>query len=252
MKMKKLLIILLSFLSTGILIAQDMKLDELLEKYYKAIGQDKSVKIQTFKITGKMSQRGGVVFQLISFNKRPDMERVEFDLQGTKLIVVFDGQTGWMINPLGESFEPQDMSADQINSGKKLYGTQKIPFGWNNPLVNWKENGDKIELVGKEDINGMPAYNIKMTFSDNEVVNYYMDIEKNLILNSKEKSMIQGQIIDVETIYSDFRNVDSVLIPFKLETLYNGRSAAIITFDKVEINLPLDDAIFKKPAVNTN
>ena len=229
--------------------SQDMKLDELLEKYLKTIGQDKFAKIQTIKITGKMVYPNGAEFSMTVIKKHPNLDRTEMEFQGTRIIAVFDGQTGWMINPVSGSLDPQDMSADMLNSNEK--DNQKDPFSiWNNPFFDWKENGNKIELVGKEDLNGTPVYNLKMTFNESDVVNYYMDIAKFVILKMKEKSTIQGQIAEVETIFSDFRDVDGIMYPFRYEILYNSQSAVVITVDKIEFNLPVDDAIFKKPEVN--
>jgi len=62
--------------------------------------------------------------------------------------------------------------------------------------------------------------------------------------------MNQGQSIEVEEIFSDYRNIDGFMVPYKLETLHNSSSNTVITFDKIEINVPVDDAIFKKPEVN--
>jgi hypothetical protein len=246
MNMKKSLVILLCFLSSGILVAQDMKLDDLLAKYLKVIGQEKASKIQTIKTTGKLIQYGQV-FQSIIFEKSPNKIHTEMEIQGTRIIMAFDGQNGWMINPV-ESLDPQDISADKITSTKKQMGIQHDPFGnFNNPFVNWKENGNMIELVGREDMNGTPVYNLKMTFNSGDVVNYYMDLEKFVILKMKQKSIINGQMREVESLVSDFRYVDGVMNPYKLETLYNGQIAFIFTRDKIEFNLPVDDAYFKKP-----
>jgi hypothetical protein len=248
--MKKLMIILLGFLFTVMLNAQDMKLDELLEKYFKVNEFDRFANVQTLKITGKMI-RGGAEFPITAYRKYPDMEFMEIDIQGTKVILSVVGQTGWMIYPSSGSSDPQDLGPDIINNSRKILGFQKSPFEiWNNPFVNWKENGSNIELAGREDLNGTPVYNLKLTFKDNEEVNYYMDIEKLVILKTKQKTMNQGQSIEVEEIFSDYRNIDGFMVPYKLETLHNSSSNTVITFDKIEINVPVDDAIFKKPEVN--
>lgn len=245
--MKKLLISVLSLFTMGIIIAQDMKLDELLDKYYKASGQDKLAKINTVKMTGKMLQ-GGLEFLLTSYEKRPDLNKAEIEFQGTKMVFVFVGQSGWTINPVSGSMDPQDMSADMLNSSKKE--DMKDPYSsWDNPLVIWKEKGYKIELVGKEDLVGTPVYNLKMTFNENESVNYYMDAAKFLILKTSQKATVQGQAIDVESIFADFKEVDGIMNQFKVETFYNSQSARIFITEKIEYNVPIDDVIFKKPEV---
>lgn len=242
MKMKKLFVVFLSLLSTGFLMAQNLKLDELLQKYSKSRGQN----IQTVKMTGKMTQSGSPEFQITSFEKRPDMFRQEMEVQGTKIIVAFTGQMGWIISPQLGSFEPQDMPSSVYSS--LIKELRSDPYGsWYNPIVNWKEKGNKIELIGMEDIDGKQAYNLKLTFTDNEVANYYMDATRFVILMVKEKSMEQGQMNETEDKFSDFRDVDGVPMPFKIETLTNGQLSITAILDKYEFNLPIDDTIFKKP-----
>lgn len=189
--MKKLLIFLLSFLSVGILMAQDMKLGELLEKNYKAVGLDMSAKIQTIKSTGKMSPQGSPDLLVTSIKKLPNLAYTEMEILGTKIIAVIDGKNGWMINPFIGAFNPQDMTPEMITSS--LNDQRSDPFSiWNNPFVKWEQNGNKIELVGKEDLSGTQVYNLKMTFKDSVVVDYYMDVSKFVILKKKEKKMIEG------------------------------------------------------------
>jgi outer membrane lipoprotein-sorting protein len=243
--MKKICILLLGILSTSILVAQDLKLDDILEKYLKASGEDKFDKIQTYIIKGKLKKSAN--FQLTSYRKRPNLERTEMDLNGTLSIYVFAGQTGWMVNPFNKSFTPQDLSPEMIKFQAKTLGSDRVPFGWNNPLNNRKEKGNKIDLIGKEDLDGTPVYNLMITFDDGEVADYYMDAEKFLILKVVGKSANQGVM---EQIFSDYRDVDGIMLPEKLETFNNGSSEVVLTFDSIMINVPIDDSKFKKPVVN--
>jgi outer membrane lipoprotein-sorting protein len=241
MHMKKLLIIILSFLSTGILMAQDIKLEELLDKYYKAIGQDKIIKAQTMKMTGKIFQMGMEMTMTI-IKKRPNLSRTEVDVQGTKIVFAVDGENGWMIMPFTGSSDPQDMPADQLNNTKKE--------DMDGPFFNWKEKGNMLELVGKEDMEGTPVYNVKITSKDSTVANYYMDATKFVILKMKAKVMSQGQMADVETKFSDFREANGIQNAYKIETMSNGQAGAQITFDTFEYDVPMDNAIFKRPAAD--
>lgn len=238
LKMKKLLIVILCFLSTGILMAQDLKLEELLDKHFKAIGQDKLAKVQTMKMTGKISQMG-MEMNMTIIKKRPNLSRTEVDVQGTKVVYAIDGQNGWMIMPFTGSSDPQDMPAEQLNSAKKE--------DLDGPFVNWKGKGSQIDLVGKEDLEGTQVYNIKVISKDSSVVNYYVDAARFVVLKMKAKVMTQGQMADIETTFSDFRDVDGIQNAFKMETMTNGQTAAQVTFDKFEFNVSVDDAIFKKP-----
>jgi hypothetical protein len=56
-----------------------------------------------------------------------------------------------------------------------------------------------------------------------------------------------GQKLDLTTDLLDYREVDGVKLPFKLST-----SSAVqnytIAFEKIEHNVPIDAAVFTKPA----
>jgi outer membrane lipoprotein-sorting protein len=245
--MKKLFFIISGLLTVCILSAQDVKLDEILAKYLKAIGQDKVTNVQTSKMTGRMSQ-GGVELLMTDIEKRPDMMRQELEMQGTKVIAAYDGKNGWMINPLTGSVDPQDMSPEMITGIKEE--TENDPYGiWINPLNNWKAKGCKVELIGKEDLNGTPVYNIKVSFTNNKVVNYYIDSDKFITIKIKYQDNIQGQPVDKEDLFSDFRVVDGLMTPFKTEARINGQVESVITVDKWELNIPLGDSMFIKPAI---
>lgn len=247
--MKRTLIILSYLFSSGMLFAQDIKLDELLDTYFKVTGQDKIENIQTYRIAGRMSQEGAE-FQIVLYSKRPDAERMEIYFSGTKMTAVVTGQTGWIIMPLSGSSDPQDMSDDMIINTRKAYGSQKSPYGrYNNPLINWKVEGSSVELHGIEESEGRKVYDLKLTFKDGDIVDYYMDKENYRILKLKEKSLVQGQLVDVEEIFSDFMDEGGFMFPHKSEIYYNGSLAISLTIDKIEFNLAINDTIFIKPAV---
>jgi len=52
---------------------------------------------------------------------------------------------------------------------------------------------------------------------------------------------------DLEELLSDYRDVDGVKIPFKVETLADGKRQALTTISSVKINSGVKDDVFKKP-----
>jgi hypothetical protein len=239
--MKKVLILILSFLTTGVFFAQNLKLEDVLANYNKASGQEKLSKIQTMKMTGKVFQMGMEMTMSI-IKKRPNLSRTEVVAQGMTIVIVYDGQTGWMIAPYTGSSDPQDMPEEQLNSVKKE--------DMDGPFTNWKEKGSQIELVGKENMDSIPVYNLKMTSKEGDVSNFYLDATRFTILKMKAKVMAQGQLTEVETKFSDFKDVDGIQTAHKMETMSNGQAGAQITFDKFEYDIPVDNAIFKKPGTD--
>ncbi len=239
MQMKKVLFLILSVFTVGGIFAQDLKLEDVLAKHFKAIGQEKFAKVQTMKMTGKVFQMG-MEMTMSVIKKRPNLSRTEVDVQGTKIVYAIDGQNGWMIMPFTGSSDPQDMPEEQLASAKKE--------DMDGPFINSKEKGSQLELVGKEVVDSIQVYNIKLTTKDGESSNYYIDAAKFVIVKMKAKVMAQGQLAEVETKFSDFREVNGIKNAFKIEQIANGQAGATITFETVEFDVPVDNAIFAKPA----
>ena len=58
---------------------------------------------------------------------------------------------------------------------------------------------------------------------------------------------MDGAPTEMESNYSDFRDIDGVEQPFKIVISTNGEVAQDITFSEIEINPEVDDAAFAKP-----
>jgi hypothetical protein len=59
-----------------------------------------------------------------------------------------------------------------------------------------------------------------------------------------------GEELMVESWLSDYRTVDGIPIPFRIESGPKGRpERQRITFDKAELNAPIDAARFRVPSL---
>lgn len=98
--MKKLISLIISIIClcsfSGL--AQDLKLDEILSKYYQATGIDHIKEWNTLTMTGKSTTQG-MEFPVTIIIKRPGKIRTEVEIQGNKMLQVFDGQQGWSVIP---------------------------------------------------------------------------------------------------------------------------------------------------------
>ena len=229
----------LIFLITGnTLFSQS--LDEVLNKHFSAVGQENVLKVNSQKITGKMIQ-GGLEIPFIQMAKRPAKVRVEASFQGLTLIQTFNGTEGWTINPFAGVTEPQPMSADEVKS--MLYQADMDGMLW-----NWKEKGYTITLEGTEDMEGTSCYKIKIVTKSGDTFTVYIDSDSYVILRQNTKVLVMGNESENDSYYSNYSVIDGMAYPGKVETKINGQLAMTMTFDKVEINLSLDDTLFEKPS----
>ena len=117
-------------------------------------------------------------------------------------------------------------------------------------LINYKDKGSKIELIGKEDLEGSQVYNIKLTDKNNDITNYYIDADSYLVVKQNDKLKFDTKEISSESILSNYKQVNGVMFPFSIESKSpdNPMGNAKIIVESVEINNSVDDSIFKMPA----
>ena len=50
---------------------------------------------------------------------------------------------------------------------------------------------------------------------------------------------------EIVTDFSDYKDVDGVMFPHTIKTEGQGMGAGSMTFDKIEINKPVDESLYK-------
>jgi outer membrane lipoprotein-sorting protein len=241
---KKALLSLLPLVMCGAVMAQDApSVDDLVAKNVAARGgADKIKALQTLKVTGTMTAGNGMQLPLTIFVKRPGLIRTEMSLQGTPIVQAFDGKTAWGINPMMGSTEPKQST--EAESGPVRRSAATFLDG---PLMDYKAKGNKVEYAGKEDVNGSPAYKLKVTMGTQDV-DVYIDAKNYLEVRSTAKVNAMGQEMTVDTYPSDYKPEGGVLIAHTTESKMNGTPMMKMSLDKIEVNAPMDDSVFKMPA----
>ena len=83
--------------------------DQILSTYFENIGGVENFKkLNTMRTEGSMAQ-GEMEFQGVIYQKRPNLQRMEINIQGQELIQAYDGVTAWWINPFMGSKDAQPM-----------------------------------------------------------------------------------------------------------------------------------------------
>src|SRR5580700_9604341 len=218
-----------------------LTVDEVIQKHVEALGGTAKLNaIQSLVVTGTASILGQTEAPLTIQVKRPNLMRLEMTFQGRKIVQAFDGVTAWTINPMINSGPKQSSEEDTRaaqESSDFIGGT----------LVDYKSKGNTVELVDKEEIEGVAVYKLKITKKNGSVEYDYLDAASFLPIKTEGKRMQLGQEILYESKIADYKPVEGVLMPFRLTQLVNGRLAMEITIEKMDANVPLDAAVFKMP-----
>src|SRR5712675_3637852 len=226
---------------TCVSIARAQTVDEVIAKNIQAHGGVEKLKsINTARTTAKFTQ-GSFRAEVMKENKRADKVRVEFIIQGLAQVQAYDGKSGWQISPFGGRKDPELLSQDDL---KSLVVDSDI----DGPLVDYKEKGHKAELVGHDSVEGTDCYKIKLSMKNGDVRYYYLDTDSFLELKLEIQTTIRGALQESEVYYGDYEKVNGVYYPFAVEQAAKGSSSrAQISVEKVEQNVPMDDAHFSVP-----
>lgn len=241
MRLLKLGMLLLGLLCAVSLSAQTA--DEIIAKNIQAHGGLAKLKaIQSIRITGNFETSG---FQagFIQVYKRPLHIRLDAKVGQITVTQAYDGQKGWQIMPFTGNTNAEVMNADDL---KRLQ--EQADF--DGPLVDYKQKGNAVQLVGKEKVDGADTYHIQVTQKNGDVRHFYLDATTYLVTKTTGKTIVQGATTDIETKSTDYRSVEGVMFPFSLaQVSLDGQIPdQKVTFQKVELNVPVEDSFFKMPA----
>ncbi len=217
--------------------------DEIIARYLKTVGgMDKIQAVKTLRRVGKYNGGGGFEAIIVQENKRPNLVREEFSLQGMTGINAWDGRTGWKIDPFGGKKDPEALSEDEMRSIVE-------DADFDEPLVNYREKGNKVELVGTDQIEGTDVYKLRVTLKSGDVRTYYMDTDYFVPIKMDEKRTIRGTEQEIETTLGDYKEVAGWFMPFSIESGFKGQGKGKVTFEKIDANVPIEDTRFVKPVV---
>ncbi len=215
--------------------------DDVIDSHVKAMGGlDKINAVKTVKYTGTFSGMGADIPVTITI-KRQDKIKMDMNFQGMSLIQAYDGTTGWSINPFNGKKDAEKMPAEEVKDMKEN-------AEWEGQLINYKDKGYKVELIGKEDMEGSEAYKIKLTDKDGDVTYYFLDATSYLVIKQSAKRKFKEKEITQEEYPGNYQAVEGIMFPMSMEIKTSGQDQSQKgTFTKVELNVDVDDAIFKMP-----
>jgi hypothetical protein len=221
--------------------ASAQTVDEVIAKNIQAHGgADKLKSVHSLRTTAKVTQ-GSFRADFRQENKRADKVREELIIQGMAQVQAYDGKTGWQISPFGGRKDPELLSQDDLKS-------LAVDADIDGPLVDYKEKGHKAELVGHDSVEGTDCFKIKLSMKNGDVRYYYLDADSYLELKLEIQTTIRGALQENEMYYGDYEQVNGIYYPFAVEQAQKGSASRTqISVEKIEQNIPLEDAHFSMP-----
>lgn len=217
--------------------------DEIVTKHIEAIGgAEKWKALKGLEMKNKFSVQGMDIESKTVIVAGKSL-RTEVSVMGQDIVTVVDGETGWSIRPamMQGTGAPEDMPLSMVRETRK-----QLNLGGS--LIGYKENGITIELLGTEKIDGADAYKLKLTEKNGEVTTIFVSTSTYYALKTSGKRKVQGQEIETEVTYSNFKPVEGLIFAHTMETPSPMGGSMTIETESIKLNPKIDESIFKKPA----
>jgi len=217
--------------------ADAQTLDEVLARHAVAHGGlEKWRAVHSLIVSGTAvhySNAGPFVFEW----REPDSSRFEQSAFGQKLLYVHDGSVTWWVQPLLGVEKPAVLSEPEAALIRRA-------AAFASPLVDAAAQGNKVELLGKDEVDGQPALKLEVTRKDGFEETWYLDPSTCLEIARVDHTLDSTGTKERWTYYSDFRTVDGLVIAHRQDQEYGIRHVAL-TVEKVQVNPEIDPKRFE-------
>jgi outer membrane lipoprotein-sorting protein len=225
-------------------VSQDLALDRILKANEDALGGAEAIsRVHTLRMTARVTGASGSASSvLVTWIKRPNLVRTESAIRGERVISGFDGTTAWTYDPLAAS--PASKIPDAQDALSLADANMDTAIG---SLAGLKAAGADVALLGKEEFAGSPVYRLEITRKSGLAAIYLIDAATYLPVKTITKGYWRGLKTEVEAFAGDYGRVGDILFAHSIEQRIGGRVIGRVTYEKIEINVPMDDGIFKQP-----
>lgn len=216
--------------------------DELMSKVVAAHGGEENLRRHKSMVATYALEfpNQGLTGEGVSSTRAPNSaaQSLFFTALGKKIGMLrefFDGTSGGTET----SFTPPDVkSASQIENARVQYDFYARP--------NWKTLYKSVAIKRMEAVGGEQSYVVVLTPERGNPITEYVSAKSFLVL--KRETLVPGDDASngpTTEIYSDYRLVDGVMIPFKTIQQSLGLGEAVIQLKEARFDVALPDALFR-------
>src|ERR1700674_1484062 len=209
-------------LTCGVYPARAQDAGKIVEQYVKAEGGTRVLaRIQTLTLEGTFTSDDGKMGTYTLDTKLPNRYYSELMVGEKNLIEAYNGKSAWHQNAAGELGTLVGPEGMQLEAAAQYY---------NSRLVNPKKSKITLALVGHAQVRGRDAVQLEIITATGVKRQVFFDSQTHLIV--KEAATVGG--VDEEILYDDYRTVDGVKLPHKIE-LHRGNAKYNIDIDRKSV-----------------
>jgi len=218
--------------------AAEVSVEDLLQKHAAACGGDRWKAVHSLELTGTATFFSiPAPFRMIRM--RPDSYRFERTILANDVVSAFDGRIAWWNNPnMGMDWPVPVPLPDAAILRREA--------DFDGPLLDHGNDGQRIELVGRGDLDGDEGWELRVTWRDGAEERWFLDPVTYLAIGRVSPDADYGEPHDKTTYFSDYREVDGLVLPHSIAMEY-GTRYEILAIESVRVNPDLGEADFRMP-----
>lgn len=218
--------------------------DELLAKMIKGLGGEANIRRITSRETvfDQNWINQGVKGFGKSFQSAPNKSSSSITL------MALGKKIGWINSYFNGTAGGDDYSfgRDETYTGARLEDAKSQNDFYE--ILDWKEKYEKVDIARKDKVGEADAYVVSIKPKTANAFTIYVSTKTFLPLRRiyLAISSTSPQKIPISDVYSDYRNIDGIMIPFKIVTTNPGMGDIITTVKEVKQNVKIPDNTFEK------
>src|SRR5882672_8758443 len=207
---------------------------KVVDQYVKAAGGAKALsRIQTLTLEGTFTSEDGKTGTYTLDTKLPNRYYSELLAGEKNLIEAYNGKSAWHRNAAGELGTLVGPEGMQLEAAAQYY---------NSHLVNPKKSKMAVTFVGHAQVRGKDALQLEVTAPTGVKRQVFFEPQNHLIV--KEAATVGG--VEEEILYDDYRAVEGVKLPHKIE-LHRAGDKYDISVTRAVINGTVGERVFDFP-----
>jgi len=183
-------------------------------------------------------EQGTLISKTKTYVVYPEKFRVDANVAGAQVVQVYNAGTAWVRDPAGVHDVPPEMR-DEFGASVRR---DTIPV-----LIASAEGKLALRLLPDEGADGRVLKVLEISGPQLPGVRLYIDNQNFIARQSFSTTGPDGKSIQADEVFSDYRSVTGVQVPFRADVRRGGQVILSRTLTNVSLNTPVDDALFAKP-----
>jgi hypothetical protein len=214
------------------LVARAQSAEKVIERYVDAIGGKKALeKIVSTEISGRVTSADGRSGVFVQRTKRPNLFYTSLTVADVRSSSGFTGRAAWQ---------------DGSDGVRTLYGQAasrvRAEASYANTHFVLPDKVSQVYLVGREQVRDRSAIVVMALAPDGVKRTLFFDADTHLLVKDQQQTDAAVE----ERFFDDYRRIDQVMEPHRIEWRRNGETFQIVV-ERLAHNLPIDPATFAVP-----